>query len=68
MIFIDKYYNLGILERDSGRHDRAAKHWIIAANLGHDESLEMMRLAHGVGFVSKEDYEAALRGHPAAVL
>ncbi len=60
-------YNLGILERDSGRHDRAAKHWIIAANLGHDESLQMMRLAHGVGFVRKEDFEAALRGHQAAV-
>jgi tetratricopeptide (TPR) repeat protein len=60
-------FNIGILERDSGRHDRAMKHFIIAANLGHDESLEMVKNGSGLGFVRKEDYEGALRGHQAAV-
>jgi hypothetical protein len=43
------------------------KHWIIAANLGHDNALEMVKkgFAHGL-IVSKEDYEGALRGYQAA--
>jgi hypothetical protein len=43
------------------------KHWIIAANLGHDGS--MKELMHGFkkGVVSKEDLAAALRAHQAAV-
>ena len=43
------------------------KHWIIAANLGHDGS--MKELMHGFkkGVVSKADLAAALRAHQAAV-
>ena len=43
------------------------KHWIIAANLGHDNALEMVKRGFTHGLVSKEDYEGALRGYQAAI-
>jgi TPR repeat protein len=61
-------HNLGNHEGRKGRFDRAAKHYIIAANLGYDEALEAVKkLFLQGGLLSKEDYEAALRGHQAAV-
>jgi len=42
------------------------KHWIIAANLGYDKSLEALKKSYRVGLVSKKDLAAALRGHQAA--
>jgi len=63
----DARYNLGCLEGKSGRHERAVKHLIIAANLGHDESLEYLKLIYREGRVSKEDFASALRGHQAAI-
>jgi TPR repeat protein len=58
---------LGNHEGENGRFDRATKHLIIAAKLGHDVALEGLKRNFRRGFVSKEDYEAALRGHQAAV-
>ena len=43
------------------------KHYIIAAKLGDDKSLDKVKLGFQMGLVSKDDYEAALRGHQAAV-
>ncbi len=60
-------HNLGIHEGRNGREDRANKHLIIAAKLGYDDALEMVKEDFMDGFVSKEDYAAALRGHQAAV-
>jgi hypothetical protein len=60
-------YNLGCVEKYNGRHERAVKHFIIAANLGHDGSLDVIRYGYEGGLVSKEDFAAALRGHHAAV-
>ena len=60
-------YNLGADEWNSGEYDRAVKHWIIAAKLGHDKALEEVKTGFRRRVVSKEDYEAALRGHQAAV-
>ncbi len=60
-------YNLANHEGRSGREERAIKHFIIAAKLGFDESLEIVKENFRGGFVSKEDFEAALRGHQAAV-
>ncbi len=60
-------YNLGCHEGDNERHDRAMKHFIIAANLGYDGALEAVKKAYQYGYVSKEDFEAALRGHQVAV-
>ena len=63
----DARYNLGNYEGRNGRHERAMQHFIIAAKLGHDLALEAMKRGFAAGFVSKDDFEAALRGHQAAV-
>ena len=63
-------YNLGCFEGQRGQHDRATKHWIVAAKLGFDKSLEcvMDRYKAGlIGLISKEDLASALRGHQAAI-
>lgn len=43
------------------------KHWIIAANLGHDDSIQKVKLCYTNGLVRKDDFAAALRAHQAAV-
>jgi hypothetical protein len=60
-------YNLGYAEERNGRMDRAAKHHIIAANLGYDGSMKRLRQCYQGGWVSKEDFAATLRAHQAAV-
>ncbi len=60
-------HNLGTYENGRGMHERAAKHWVIAANLGSDHSLASLRIYYREGRVSKDDLEAALRGHQAAI-
>ena len=60
-------HNLGCYEAANGRLDRAAKHFIIAAKQGYDKALEKIKFGFAKGFVKKEDYAAALRGHQAAV-
>ena len=64
---VDARYYLGQFENQRGRMDRAAKHYIIAAKLGHDRSLEGVKTLYKDGFVSKDDFAAALRGHHAAI-
>ena len=63
----DARHNLGIVEEENGRMDRAAKHYIIAAKLGVDDSLKCVRDLCKDGHVSKEDYAAALRGYQAVI-
>mmetsp|Transcript_34487 Transcript_34487/g.50773 ORF Transcript_34487/g.50773 Transcript_34487/m.50773 type:complete len:212 (+) Transcript_34487:319-954(+) len=60
---------LACYEDDIGRErfDRADKHLIIAANLGLDEAIQLLKDLHGKGIFSKEQLAAALRGHEAAV-
>jgi TPR repeat protein len=60
-------FNLGYYEWNNGRPERAMKHWIIAAKLGYDDSLDEVKKGFVDGIVSKEEYAAALRGHQAAV-
>jgi len=60
-------HNLAIVEGKSGRYERAMKHDIVAANLGHDISLEHVIEGFKAGVVSKEDFAATLRAHQAAL-
>jgi tetratricopeptide (TPR) repeat protein len=60
-------YDLACHEVENKRFERAAKHFIIAANLGHDESIQRLKDCFKWGAVSKEDFAAALRAHQAAV-
>eukprot|EP00984_Skeletonema_dohrnii_P025339 scaffold14465_cov77-Skeletonema_dohrnii-CCMP3373.AAC.1 len=60
-------FNLGSIEWYSGSKERAMKHYIIAANHGHDKSVGKLKQGYLRGLVSKEDFAAALRAHQAAV-
>ena len=60
-------HNLGCNEYDNGNPERAVKHFIIAANLGYHDSLELIKELYADGHARKEDYAAALRGYQAAV-
>lgn len=60
-------YNLGVIEWIDDRAERAMKHFIIAANLGHVESVKELKLGLAKGLLSKDDFAAALRAHQAAV-
>ena len=60
-------HNLGCLEKEKGRVDRAAKHLIIAAKLGCVRSLGAVKVLSKAGHVSEDDYVTALRGHQAAI-
>ena len=60
-------FNLGVHEWRGRRKERSAKHFVIAAKLGYDNSLETVKKGFMAGVVSKDDYAAALRGHQAAV-
>ena len=60
-------HNLGYFEGRTGRMDRAVKHFIMAAKLGRDDSLETVKRLYKNGYASNEDFAAALRGHHAAI-
>jgi TPR repeat protein len=60
-------HNLGCIEEENGRRERATRHFIIAANLGFDRSLDALKNGYSKGLVSKEDFASALRGYQAAV-
>eukprot|EP00984_Skeletonema_dohrnii_P029882 scaffold20823_cov101-Skeletonema_dohrnii-CCMP3373.AAC.6 len=60
-------FNLGCEEEESGNIERAAKHFIISAILGDDDSIKALMEYFKEGFVSKDDLAAALRAHQAAV-
>ena len=60
-------HNLGCCEGENSRFERAVKHFIIAANLGYDDSIKALKECYAAGRVSKEDFAAALRAHQSAV-
>ena len=60
-------HTLGCEEADSGRFERARKHFIIAANLGWHNSLKCVKDLYAAGHASKEEYAGALRAYQAAV-
>jgi tetratricopeptide (TPR) repeat protein len=60
-------HSLGCWEEMKGNIDRAVKHFIIAANIGCDRSIEKLKSCYARGAVNKEDFAAVLRAHQAAV-
>jgi len=59
--------NLACYEERNGDMKRAARHLIIAANLGEDASIKFLLKGFKEGFIDKDDLAAALRAHQAAV-
>jgi TPR repeat protein len=60
-------HNLGCIEEENGKMERAVKHFIIAANLGDDLSMKALWQHFAAGNITKEDLEATLRSHQAAL-
>ena len=63
----DARYSLGCKEWKDRQHDRAIKHFIIAAKLGSDDSLAALKQLYEKEIISKEDFATALRAHQGAV-
>jgi tetratricopeptide (TPR) repeat protein len=60
-------YNLAAVEHNDGNIERAANHFIIAANLGHELSMKRLWEYYKRGKITKEDLESTLRTHKAAL-
>jgi TPR repeat protein len=60
-------HNLATNEEENGNIERAVKHYIIAANLGHDKSMKELWKHYSHGNITKEDLDATLRTHQAAI-
>ena len=64
---VDARDHLGVIEWKNKRFERAVTHSVIAANLGHDGAIKMLKVAYAKGQIQKEDFALALRAHQAAV-
>ena len=61
-------HNLGGMEWEIiGNVERAVKHYIIAANLGDEGSMKQLWKHYSLGNITKEDLDATLRTHHAAI-
>ena len=55
--------NLGCYEAEKGNHDRAVRHLLISAKMGHEDSLENIKGLFMAGIATKEQFADALRGY-----
>ena len=60
-------YNLGCEEHHAGNYDLALQHWMISAKMGHENSLNKVKVLFTKGLATKADYAAALRRYQNAV-
>ncbi len=60
-------HNLACVEHENGNMERAVKHLIIAANLGYEKSMKELWKQYSTGNITKDDLEATLRAHKAAL-
>ena len=60
-------HNLSVYEKKNGNVERAVKHFIIAAKLGHEESMKALWRHYSDGNITKENLDATLRTHQAAI-
>jgi hypothetical protein len=63
----DARYYLGAIEEKNGNTERSLKHLIIAAKLGYEKSMKALWDHYSLGNITKEDLEATLRTHKAAI-
>ena len=59
-------YNLGVVAHNAKNIKLAMKHLIIAAEAGHDESKNTLKLGYKAGHVTKDAFATALRAHQSA--
>jgi tetratricopeptide (TPR) repeat protein len=60
-------HNLGCIEGRNGNIERSVKHFIIGANLGDENSMKALWKHYSAGNITKDDLEATLRSHHAAI-
>ncbi len=60
-------FNLGCIAGEMGHNETAVQHLIIAAKLGHEESMKGLWKHYSVGNITKEDLDATLRANQAAI-
>ena len=58
---------LGCVEKENGNVERAVKHFIIAANLGFEDSMKVLWGHYSKGNITKEELEVTLRSHKDAI-
>ncbi len=61
-------HGLGRIEGMNGNMERSVKHLVIAAKLGLDESMKALWEYYSAGYITKEDLDATLRTHQAAIV
>ena len=62
---INARHNLGVQVENAGNINRALKHYMIAAEGGHDNSLKEIQELYTNGHARKDDYAKALRAYQA---
>ena len=58
---------LGWREAQKGNYDRAVRHFLISAKMGHKDSVENIKTAFMAGAATKEQYAEALKGYQDAL-
>ena len=56
-------HNLGVVEWNAGDYHRAMKHFVVAAKLGHELSLNNVKKGFMIGKVTKDEYASTLRAY-----
>ena len=64
---VESRYNLGMYEGEKRNYDRAFRHWVISAKMGHQESVENIKRMFMGGVATKEQYTETLKGYQDAV-
>ena len=59
--------NLGISEAKKGNYDRAVRHLLISAKMGHENSIKAIKDMFVAGVATKEQYTEALNGYQDAL-
>ena len=62
---VNARHNLGVEEEDEGNMNRALKHYMIAAEGGHNIALKAIQEFYTNGHATKDDYAKALRAYQA---
>ncbi|EJK43958.1 hypothetical protein THAOC_37548 [Thalassiosira oceanica] len=60
-------HDLGVHDFEEGNYDRAVRHVLISAKMGHKDSPEMIKRMFMGGLATKEQYTEALKGYQDAV-
>ena len=64
---VESRHNLGCDEGDKGSYDRAVKHYLISARMGHSRSVQKIKEMFMGGLATREQYTEALKGYQDAI-